>query len=136
MEHIAVAPTSTALKNTGAVVAGLVAVAGLSHATDAVMRATDIFPGYGAAMSGGLFLLALTYRTLFGVLGGFLAARLGGPRQATILGVIGTVLGALGLAASWNHPELGPVWYPIALVVVALPSARLGAALSADGPRG
>ena len=135
MESFVIAPTSAqpALKNTGAVFAGLVAVAGLSHATDATLRATGVFPEHGAAMSDTLFLLALSYRTLFGGLGGYLVARLSGARQASILGVIGTVLGALGLAASWNHPELGPIWYPIALVAVALPSARLGAALA---PRG
>lgn len=133
MESVAIAPTHATLKNAGAVLASLVAVAGLSHATDAAMRATGVFPGYGAAMSDSLFLLALAYRSLFGVLGGYLATRFGGVRQATVLGVIGTVLGALGMAVSWNHPELGPLWYPIALLVVALPTARLGATIAARG---
>jgi hypothetical protein len=130
MESVALAPTHTALKNTGAVFAGLVAVAGLSHVTDAALHASGVFTEYGATLGDALFLLALAYRSLFGVFGGYLAARIGGGRQATLLGVIGTVLGLLGLAASCKHPELGPIWYPIALVVVALPSARLGAELT------
>jgi len=37
------------------------------------------------------------------------------------------VLAAVGAAVTWNKgPEFGPHWYPIALIVLALPCAWLG----------
>lgn len=49
-------------------------------------------------------------------------------KHALILGAIGTVLSFLGLlaAASMN---LGSLWYPVALVLVAMPCAWLGGTL-------
>ena len=39
----------------------------------------------------------------------------------------GLILSVVGLVATWNAgPELGPRWYPILLVVTALPSAWVG----------
>ena len=42
------------------------------------------------------------------------------------LGVIGTILGTLGVVASWGS-KLGPAWYPIALAVLAIPQSWIGA---------
>jgi len=123
------------LRSIGAVVAGFLVVVILSIGTDAVMHATKIFPPWGERMTNGLFLLATVYRSVYGVAGSYLAARLAPDRPMThalLLGFIGVVLSLAGLVVTWNAgPELGPRWYPIALVVTALPCAWLGGKLCA-----
>ena len=47
-------------------------------------------------------------------------------RHAMILGCVGVVLGLVGVVATWNL-GLGPRWYPIALVVLAIPQCWAGA---------
>jgi hypothetical protein len=125
--------TRTGLRSVGAVAGGFAAVFVLSTAVDAVLHATGIYPPPGRAMSGALFGLALAYRSLFTVLGGTLTARLAPSRpvrHAVILGLIGTVAALTGLLATWTRgPEFGPKWYPIALVVLAVPCTWLGARL-------
>lgn len=120
-------------RSVGAVLAGLLSVVVLSTLTDAVMHATQVFPPAGEVMSGGLFGLATAYRLIFGVLGGYVTARLAprAPlRHALILGAIGFVLSCLGaLATIGRGPEFGPMWYPLALVVTALPCSWAGAKL-------
>jgi hypothetical protein len=49
-------------------------------------------------------------------------------RHALILGIVGLVLSAAGAIATIPM-DLGPAWYPIALVITALPCAWLGGAL-------
>ena len=50
--------------------------------------------------------------------------------HALILGAIGTAIAIAGATATWNSgPEFGPRWYPIALVVTALPCAWIGGKL-------
>jgi len=44
---------------------------------------------------------------------------------AIILGVVGVALGLVGVVATWNL-GLGPRWYPIALVVLAIPQCWAG----------
>jgi hypothetical protein len=123
------------LRSIGAVVAGLFVVIILSIGTDAVMHATRIFPPLGERMTDGLFLLATAYRSVYAVAGSYVAARLGPDRpmkHALVLGYVGVVLSIAGLVATWNAgPELGPRWYPVALVVTALPYAWLGGKLRA-----
>jgi hypothetical protein len=46
-------------------------------------------------------------------------------KHALILGVVGVVLGVAGLLATWNR-GMGPHWYPIALVVLAIPQCWAG----------
>ena len=47
-------------------------------------------------------------------------------KHAMILGYMGVVLGLVGVVATWNK-GLGPRWYPIALVVLAIPQCWAGA---------
>jgi hypothetical protein len=120
-------------RSVGAVVAGFVCTALLSVGTDAFMHARGIFPPTGEAMTDGLFLWAATYRLVFTVLGGYVTAALA-PRQPMvhvfILGVIGTFLAISGAVATWNAgPQFGPRWYPILLVVTALPCVWAGGVL-------
>lgn len=119
-------PSRSIPRSVGAVVAGFAAVVVLSTATDAVFHALGVFPPVGQPMSAGLYVLALAYRTLFTVAGGYITARLA-PRRplahAVVLGVIGIVAGSAGTVAMW---QTGDQWYPIALVLLALPSTWLG----------
>lgn len=116
-----------------AVLAGFVVIAVTSHAMDAALRALGIFPDWGATMSDGQFALAAVYRTLFGVFGCYLTARLAPQRarfHALILGGVGTAISSLGVVAALTHAgELGPLWYAVSLVLTALPAAWLGARL-------
>src|SRR3569623_136692 len=110
-----------ALRSIAAGLAGLGAVAGLAIATDIVLE-HSVLPAMNTAVaSPPLLVLALAYRVLFGVVGGYVTARLAPMRpvmHAVILGVIGTVLGAIGVSVMWR---LGNHWYPIALAVLADP---------------
>jgi hypothetical protein len=127
-----------ALRRVGALFAGLLVVVALSTAADAVLHATGTYPPAGQPMSGALFLLATGYRLVFGTLGSFVAARLAPVRpmwHAVALGALGTVLALAGLLATWDA-ALGPRWYPVALVVTALPCGWLGGRLAeATSPR-
>lgn len=114
-----------------AVFAGFVAVVVLSLGTDLLVQwLCDDLPRGQEVLGTGRLLLALAYRTAYGVAGSFLAARLA-PRapiaHAMILGGIGFVLSVIGMVAMWH---LGANWYPIALVVTALPGAWLGGVLA------
>jgi hypothetical protein len=121
------------LRSIGAVFAGVVAVFILSLGTDVVMHATGIFPPWFQAMSDALFVLALAYRIVYGVAGGYIAARLAPDRpmlHALMLGVVGFALSIAGVVGTWNRgPEFGPKWYPLALVATALPCAWVGGKL-------
>lgn len=117
-------------RSLGAVAAGFLFTAVTSLGTDVVLHASGVFPGWGQPMSDGLFVLATAYRILFTVLGGYLTARLA-PRRpmahVTALGAVGTIVATAGLIATWNAgPAFGPKWYPILLVVTALPCVWAG----------
>jgi hypothetical protein len=120
-------------RSLGAVLAGLLAVTILSLGTDAVLHVTNVFPPWGQTMSDALFVLATVYRSIYTVLGGSITARLA-PRRpmrhALVLGVAGLLLAVVGAVATWNHePPLGPHWYPLALVVLAIPCCWAGGVL-------
>ncbi len=118
------------LRRIGAVLAGLVAIFAVTTAVDVVLHAAGIFPPWGQPMSSRLFGVALAYRIAFGVMGGYIAARLAPDfpmRHAIALGVIGVVISLAATIATWNRgPEFGPKWYPIALVVISIPCAWAG----------
>ena len=114
-----------------AVFAGMLTVVVLSLGTDLALHAAGIFPALGDRMSDSLFMLATVYRTIYAVLGGYITARLAPNRpmqHALLNGLIGVALSALGAVVTWNR-ALGPHWYPLALVVTALPTAWLGGKL-------
>ena len=50
-------------------------------------------------------------------------------------GTIGLVLATIGAAATWSHPEkFGAHWYPVALVLLAIPTAWAGGKIRGDAP--
>jgi hypothetical protein len=103
--------------------------------TDVVLHAIHVFPPWGASMVGfdGALLLATGYRTVYGVLGSYIIARLAPDRHmqhALVGGVIGLAVSILGAAVTWNKgPAFGPHWYPLALIVLAMPQAWAGGRL-------
>lgn len=115
-----------------AVIAGLLVIFVLSLGTDVVLHATGIYPPWFQRMSDSLFVLATVYRSIYSVLGSYLTARLAPAqpmRHALILGAIGVVLSTVGAIGTWNKAELGPNWYPLTLVILALPLSWLGGKL-------
>lgn len=121
-------------RSIGAVVAGFVATALLSIGGDVVMHATGVFPPWGQPMSDGLFAWATIYRAAFTVLGGYITARLAPRKPMThvlVLGALGIVAASAGALATWNRgPEFGPRWYPLLLIVTALPCVWAGGVLA------
>jgi hypothetical protein len=128
-------PPRRILQSIGAVFAGLLAVFVLSLGTDVVLHATGIYPPWLKPMSTPMWILATAYRVVYGIMGGYITARLAPYRpigHALVLGSIGLVLSIVGAAGTWNRgPEFGPKWYPLAVVVMALPCAWLGGRLRA-----
>ena len=119
------------LRQIGAVLAGLLAIFAITTVTDIVLHATGIFPPWGQPMSSALFLVALAYRIVYGVLGCYIAARLAPDRpmrHAVALGVVGVVLSTAGAVAMW---EAGPAWYSLAVIGISMPCAWVGGRLAA-----
>jgi len=114
-----------------AIVAGFLFVVILSLVTDALFHKLHVFPPLGEYTPDKPLVLATAYRVILGIIGSYITARLAphSPmRHALIGGCIGILLGILGAPVTWNR-NLGPHWYPVALVVFALPQSWLGAKL-------
>jgi hypothetical protein len=92
-------PPRRLLQSARAVLAGFVAVFVLSLGTDRVLHELRVFPPWGEPM-----------------------------RHVWIGAAIGLVLTAIGMIAAVNM-DLGPIWYPIALMLTVLPCAWAGGAL-------
>lgn len=117
------------LKSVWAVVAGFLTVVILSIGTDAILQGTGLFPPQSepAAYTPSLLLIALLYRTLFTVSGGYVTAALAPAKplqHAIILGGVGIVAGTMGAIMTWDFTPHH--WYPIALVVESIPCTWLG----------
>ena len=130
------APPRRLLRSTGAVLAGLVAVFVLSLGTDQVLHSLQVYPPWGQPLyDTGLLLLALAYRIVYGIVGGYVVATLAprNPmRHALVMGIVGLVLSTAGVIAA-TRMDLGPMWYPVVLLLTALPCAWLGGLLRGPG---
>jgi hypothetical protein len=122
-------------RSIGALLAGMLVGIVLTIGTDIVLHVTGVFPPWGQSMVGfdGALLLATAYRTVFGVVGSYIIARLAPSRpmqHALVGGVVGLVVSIVGAAVTWNKgPAFGPHWYPLALIVLAMPQAWAGGKL-------
>lgn len=120
-------------RSAGAVAAGFISVAVLSLATDQLLHVLKVYPPWGEPMwDTGLNLLALSYRILYAVIGGYLTAALAPHstmRHVLVVGILGLIAGSAGAIAAITMADFGPNWYPIALAVTALPSVWLGGVL-------
>ena len=103
-----------------AVFAGFVVVVVLLLGSDEVLHLLKVYPPWGVPMNEPrLNLLALTYRSVFTFIGGYVTARLAphSPMRHVLVGCgIGLVLGSLGVFAA-TTADLGPIWYPVAVAV-------------------
>jgi hypothetical protein len=120
-------------KSTAAVLVGFIAVALLSLATDQVLHVLSVYPPWGQPMfDPRLNLLALSYRIVYTVAGGYITASLAphAPmRHVLVLGIIGFITGTAGAVAAISMADLGPNWYPIALALTGFPCVWLGGVL-------
>jgi hypothetical protein len=115
-------------KTIWAVLAGVLAIIVVTTLVDILLHAAGVFPPMKQPLTDAQAALATAYRIVISIGGAWLTARLApnNPmRHAMILGFVGVVLGLAGLLATWNL-GLGPKWYPIALVVFAIPQCWLG----------
>jgi hypothetical protein len=121
------------LRSIGAVLTGLLVGIVPTLVTDLVLHKAGVFPPQGQPASDGALLLATVYRTIYGVASSYVAARLAPNRpmgHALVLGTMGFVVSTVGAVVTWNKvAEYGPHWYPLALVVLALPTAWVGGKL-------
>jgi hypothetical protein len=118
------------LKSVGAVLAGIVVGIVLTLATDEVLHIVGVFPPWEQPAGDNPLLLATAYRVVYGVVAGYLTARLAPDRpmaHALAGGFVGLAVSAIGAAATWNRgATFGPHWYPLALIVIAMPCAWAG----------
>ena len=120
----------SSLKSIGALIGGFVTVVILSIGTDLILEKVGIFPPPNPELFvTWMLVLALIYRSAYTVAGGYVTARLAPNRpmrHAIILGCIGIVAGTIGAVVGW---KLQHHWYPISLIVTALPCSWLGGKL-------
>jgi hypothetical protein len=124
-------PPRRLVRSALAVLGGLAAIVALSMAADEVAYALGVFTRGKVTYDTGPYLIATAYRAVISVAGCWLAARLAPHhpmRHALMVGGIGLLMTGAGVAAAFTM-DLGPVWYPIALLVITLPCAWLGGAL-------
>lgn len=115
-------------KSIWAVVAGVLFIIVVTSLVDIALHAAGVFPPWNQPIDDNLALLATSYRIVIGVAGAWLTAKLAPHKpmkHAMILGFVGVALGLVGLLATWNA-GLGPRWYPIALVLLAIPQCWAG----------
>ena len=120
------------LKGIGAVLAGMLFIIVTHTGTDFVLESLGIFtqPKEGFHTTW-MVVTATIYRSIYTVAGGYITAALApNPpmRYVWILGIIGIAAGTLGAIATIPM-GIAPIWYPIALVVLALPCVWLGGKL-------
>ncbi|MDE3202076.1 MAG: hypothetical protein KGN79_14270 [Acidobacteriota bacterium] len=114
-----------------ALLAGFLFNVALSLATDILVEAAHILPALGQPLNNAQSAIATIYRTAYGILSSLLVARLAPykPMGHALTGAaIGMVLATVGVIVTWNQ-NLGPHWYPVALVVLALPLGWVGGKL-------
>jgi hypothetical protein len=118
-------------KSIWAVVAGVLVIIIVTTVVDIALHALGVFPPMDQPLDDRLSVLATSYRIVISIGGAWLTARLAPAKpmkHALILGLVGTVLGLVGVVATWNR-GLGPRWYPIALAVLAIPQCWVGGKL-------
>lgn len=114
------------IKSIGAILAGAIIGAILSVGMDWLLQQLGFPPSNTASMLA----LALLYRLVFNVVGGYITAKLA-PRNrmglVIILGVAGTLVTLLGTITNW---DLSAHWYPVLLTILTFPTVYLGGKLA------
>ena len=118
----------TTLKAIWAVVAGVLFIIIVTTLVDILLHVAHVYPAMDQPLTPTLSLLASSYRLVISIAGAYLTAKLSPDRpmrHAMILGYVGIVLGLIGAIATWNL-GLGPRWYPVSLVLLAVPQCWFG----------
>jgi hypothetical protein len=114
-----------------AIVAGVLFIIIVTTIVDVLLHLVGVYPGMDVPLTDRLALLATAYRIPISIAGAWLTARMAPADpmgHAMKLGYVGTVLGFIGLIATWDA-GMGPRWYPIALMVLAIPQCWAGGKL-------
>jgi hypothetical protein len=121
-------------KTAGAVILGLLTIVILSNGTDTVLELTGVYPSLATQQGSGfhnpwMLTLALSYRLIAAIIGGYVTARLAPTRRAIlILAAIGLAGGTAGIIVGATT-DISPMWYPVAIAVLSLPAVYFGASL-------
>lgn len=115
-------------KSIRAVVVGFILVGVLAVAADFIVHAAapHAYDAKGRTESLAVLVLALLYTPAFGVVGGYVTARLapGNPqRHALVLGVLGLLFSVPVVMAHWDD---APAWFHIVSLLTVVPAACLG----------
>lgn len=117
-------------KSVGAIQAGFALGATLSVATDFLFDKIGIMSMDNFKETSAIIIfIVIFYRFIFNIIGCYLTAKLAPSKpmmHAVIMGITGTIISILGSLAMW---DLAVVWYNIAIILIALPSAILGGKL-------
>jgi hypothetical protein len=114
-----------------AVLAGIAAGIAITVATDFVLHALHVYPLWDQRVPNSLLVFATLYRTIYAVGASYITAYLAPNRpiqHAMIGGWLGFVVSILGAVTTWNAgAAFQSHWYPVALIILALPQAWFGA---------
>ena len=114
-----------------ALLAGILVGIVFSMGTDFGLHAIGLAPSLKERWPNHLLVLATLYRSIYGILGSYVIARLAPNRpmgHSLLAGALGLVLSSLGAAAAWST-TVGQHWYPVVLALTSLPTAWIGAKL-------
>ncbi len=122
----------TILLGIAAILAGIIFIVATHTGTDYLLEALGIFtqPNEGFHATW-MIVTATIYRSIYSIAGGYITAALAPSpkmRYAAILGLIGIVASTLGAIRTISM-GITQTWYPIALVVLALPCTWFGGKL-------
>ncbi len=118
-------------KSIGAIATGIATGIILSVVTDMILEKNGIMQTEPFDANPAWLIVVVTiYRTIYNIAGAYVTAKLAPAKlmkHVMILAVLGLAIGITGTIVMWRIP---PHWYPIALDVLALPSALLGGKLA------
>ncbi len=119
-----------------AVFAGVLINLITSIVVDSTLSAIGIYPPRGESMSGGLYILALSYRFPVAVVAGYVTAKLSLRKpMAHALVLAGVVAAGTYTSAVVMHSDR-PGWYAPGLIVIAVLCSILGGQIYARALRG
>ena len=116
-----------------AVLAGIAVGIVLSVGTDWGLHLIGLVPApsQNDPWPNQFLLLAAVYRSIYGVIAGYLIARLAPNRpmgHSLLAGALGTLVCTLAAFSTWSS-TVGQHWYCLALILTAIPTAWIGAKL-------
>ena len=118
-----------------AVLAGMVSGIAVTLITDVLLRKAGVLPPLGERVPDRVLAWVTAYRVFYGIAASYLTAYLAPYRpiaHAMIGGAFGFAASLAGAIATWNAgPAYGPHWYPLMLMIFALPQSWLGGWLRA-----